>query len=84
MTSYGAGHPMGRNMAGGNMDRNFPQRQFDNFEQDFLMPPDIASIDSDINKISALTPFSDQYMPNAGNNMGQADQLVMSGYSPQN
>ena len=53
---------------------------FDSFEQEFMMPPDIASIDSDISKcliyliflilfvwvdkISALTPFSDQFMPN--------------------
>jgi len=36
---------------------------FDSFEQDLILPPDIASIDSDINKISALTPFSDQFMP---------------------
>jgi len=36
----------------------------DTFEQEFMMPPDITSIDSDINKISALTPFSDQFMPN--------------------
>ena len=60
---------------GGNMA---PGGKFDSFEHDFLMPPDIASIDSDINKISALTPFSDQYMPA----VGQADQLGMSGYSP--
>ena len=47
------------------------------------MPPDIASINSEISKLNALTPFSDQYMPNAGgNNVNQADQLAMSGYSP--
>ena len=61
------GGPMG---PGGKLDGGF--------EHDFLMPPDIASIDSDINKISALTPFSDQYMPA----VGQADQFGMSGYSP--
>lgn len=33
--------------------------KIDSFEQDLSMPPDMTSIDSDINKISALTPFSD-------------------------
>ena len=60
---------MGRmaGLAGGSMGGNMaPGGKFDSFEHDFLMPPDIASIDSDINKISALTPFSDQYMPAVG------------------
>ena len=45
-----------------------------------MMPPDIASINSEINKLNALTPFSDQYMPNAGNNNmnQQVEQLMMS------
>ena len=78
---------MGGQMMGGmpgpNMGGNFPQSKFESFEHEFLMPPDIASINSEINKLNALTPFSDQYMPNAGgNNMNQADQLAMSGYSP--
>jgi len=40
--------------------------KIDSFEQDLSMPPDMTSIDSDINKIGALTPFSDQFMPNIG------------------
>ena len=71
--------PMGGNMngnvaMGGNMgpmngnlgNANFNQSKFDTFEQDFMMPPDIASINSEINKLNAMTPFSDQFMPNAG------------------
>ena len=71
--------PMGGNMngnvaMGGNMgpmngnlgSANFNQSKFDTFEQDFMMPPDIASINSEINKLNAMTPFSDQFMPNAG------------------
>ena len=63
-----------------NYRQNMGAARFDSFEQEFIMPPDIASIDSDISKrflyllpklvvlfkdkISALTPFSDQFMPN--------------------
>ena len=57
--------PMNGNIGGG----NFNQNKFDTFEQDFMMPPDIASINSEINKLNAMTPFSDQFMPNAGNGM---------------
>ena len=28
----------------------------DSLDMDFMMPPDVLSIDSDINKIGALTP----------------------------
>jgi len=60
------------------------------------MPPDISSIDSDISKhsqvpkltmsnvldkISALTPFSDQFMPNV-TTAGGSDHFHMSGYNP--
>ena len=57
--------PMNGNLGGG----NFNQNKFDTFEQDFMMPPDIASINSEINKLNAMTPFSDQFMPNAGSGM---------------
>ena len=69
---------MGPNIGGG-----FNQGKMDSFEQDFMMPPDIASINSEINKLNAMTPFSDQFMPNVGGGMGQQDQLMLSGYSPQ-
>lgn len=57
------------------------QPGLDSFEQEFMMPPDISSIDSDINKISALTPFSDQFMPNV-TTAGGSEQFQMSGYNP--
>lgn len=47
----------------------------DSFEQDLSMPLDLMTMDSDISKcsvlnladkISALTPFSDQFMPSIG------------------
>lgn len=41
-------------------------RQSNTFD-DIVMPPDIASIDSDFKKISALTPFNDQ---NFGGQLG--------------
>ena len=31
-------------------------RQENSFDMEFMMPPDVMSIDSDINKIGALTP----------------------------
>ena len=71
------GGNMGGNMVGnmgGNMGNgNFNQSKFDTFEQDFIMPPDIASINSEINKLNAMTPFSDQFMPNVGNSMSQQE-----------
>ena len=49
---------MGANM-GPNIGGGFNQGKMDTFEQDFMMPPDIASINSEINKLNAMTPFSD-------------------------
>ena len=46
-------------MSGG----GYPNEISESFDMDFMMPPDIASIDSDIIKLGALTPSP---MPNYG------------------
>ena len=40
-----------------NYRQNMGAARFDSFEQEFIMPPDIASIDSDISK-RFLYPFT--------------------------
>eukprot|EP00352_Strombidinopsis_acuminata_P001402 CAMPEP_0176348394 /NCGR_PEP_ID=MMETSP0126-20121128/7826_1 /TAXON_ID=141414 ORGANISM="Strombidinopsis acuminatum, Strain SPMC142" /NCGR_SAMPLE_ID=MMETSP0126 /ASSEMBLY_ACC=CAM_ASM_000229 /LENGTH=96 /DNA_ID=CAMNT_0017697151 /DNA_START=1461 /DNA_END=1751 /DNA_ORIENTATION=+ len=58
----------------------------DSFEMDFMMPPDIASIDSDINKINQLTPaaFTDNNFnvmnANNNNNFGNNGMLTHSNF----
>lgn len=45
------------------MKQRFGNHQ-DSFDMEFMMPPDINSIDSDINKIGALTPSLTDHNPN--------------------
>ncbi len=47
------------------------------FDLDFMMPPDVASIDSDINKIGALTPT-----PLESYNVGNYQQAFPTSFDP--
>jgi hypothetical protein len=53
--------------SGGGAGLKYPMESFD---LDIMMPPDIASIDSDINKLSAMTPSP---FPSAGGWGNQMD-----------